>query len=634
MEGVGPIPQRAAMGHRARGLQHQRRRVELLQSRPGAVARLQVGRGRHRRHLRRPPTPLPGVRRLERRRPDPQGADVRSDQCRGQPWRGRQGVLLLPRRHAHRLLPEVPVPVPAAGVPVRRPHRHQRPAQPVGDGVRAPRHRGVRRRSLCRHRRRVRQGGARRHPRADHDRQSQRRTRHGPPAADAVVPQHLVDGPAEGEPTRRRRCRDHGRAPRSRGARAAVRRRTGAAVHRERDEHRAAGRDTERHAVREGRLPPLSRRRRVRRRQPGAHRHEGGRPLRGGARRRRRGDDRAASVPTRRQAAQAQGSPRRVRRPARRCGRVLRLDRAEHGARRPAGGDAPGVGRHGLEQAALLLRPRPLARRAREPPAARRRRIRAAQPRLVPHGQRRRDLDAGHVGVPVVRLLGPGVPHRRPEHGRRRLRQGPARPDAARAVPPPERPAAGVRVELQRRQPSGARVGDTARLRDRARTARRGRHRLAEERLPEAARQLHVVGQSEGPDRAQRVRGWLPRPRQHRRLRPQRAAADGRQPRAVRRHGVDGVLRPEHARHRRRAQPSRSDVRGHGDEVRRALRLHRRGDGPRRRPPRRAVGRGGRVLLRPVATARTGAPNGSRSARWSACSRCARRRCCPSAPTR
>ncbi len=51
--------------------------------------------------------------------------------------------------------------------------------------------------------------------------------------------------------------------------------------------------------------------------------------------------------------------------------------------------------------------------------------------------------------------------------------KAPARADAARAVPPPERAAARVRVELQRRQPAGARVGDAARLRDRARAARR-----------------------------------------------------------------------------------------------------------------------------------------------------------------
>ena len=53
---------------------------------------------------------------VERRRPDPQGADVRPDERRGQPRRGREGVLLLPRRHADELVPEVPVPLSARRV--------------------------------------------------------------------------------------------------------------------------------------------------------------------------------------------------------------------------------------------------------------------------------------------------------------------------------------------------------------------------------------------------------------------------------------------------------------------------------------------------------------------------------------
>ena len=48
---------------------------------------------------------------------------------------------------------------------------------------------------------------------------------------------------------------------------------------------------------------------------------------------------------------------------------------------------------------------------------------------------------------------------------------------------------------------------------------------LVEAGVPEAARQLHVVGQPQGPDRAQRVRGRVPRSRQHRRVRSQLAAA-------------------------------------------------------------------------------------------------------------
>ena len=46
--------------------------------------------------------------------------------ARGQPRRGRQGVLLLPRRHADALVHAVPLQVPAGGVPVRRPRRDER----------------------------------------------------------------------------------------------------------------------------------------------------------------------------------------------------------------------------------------------------------------------------------------------------------------------------------------------------------------------------------------------------------------------------------------------------------------------------------------------------------------------------
>ena len=71
--------------------------------------------------------------------------------------------------------------------------------------------------------------------------------------------------------------------------------------------------------------------------------------------------------------------------------------------------------------------------------------------------------------------------------------------------------------------------------------------------------------------------------------------------RAVRRHRLDGLLRPQHGLHRRRAQPHRGPpVRERPrDQVPRALRHALRGDeqpGP--------VGRGGRLLLRPAPPAR------------------------------
>ena len=82
---------------------------------------------------------------------------------------------------------------------------------------------------------------------------------------------------------------------------------------------------------------------------------------------------------------------------------------------------------------------------------------------------------------------------------------------------------------------------------------RQRRRRLARAGVPEAAGQLHLVGQPQGSERQERLRGRLPRARQHRRVRPQRAAADRRLARAGRRHGVDGVLQPDDAADRARA---------------------------------------------------------------------------------
>ena len=94
-------------------------------------------------------------------------------------------------------------------------------------------------------------------------------------------------------------------------------------------------------------------------------------------------------------------------------------------------------------QAVLPLRRRPLA--ARRPGQAPRRppeRLARPQPRLDAPLQRRRHLDAGQVGVPLVRRLGPRLPLRPAGARRPRLRQGAARPAAARVVHAPERPAA------------------------------------------------------------------------------------------------------------------------------------------------------------------------------------------------
>ena len=119
------------------------------------------------------------------------------------------------------------------------------------------------------------------------------------------------------------------------------------------------------------------------------------------------------------------------------------------------------------------------------------------QSRLAPPVQSRHHLDARQVGVSVVRRVGPGVPHDPDGEGRPRVRQGAAGAVPARMVPAPQRPDAGLRMGVLRREPAGARLGLLARLQD-DRPARRARSSLPRQRVHEAAAELHLVGQSQG----------------------------------------------------------------------------------------------------------------------------------------
>ena len=100
-------------------------RGSYLPARAGPLARLPVERGRPRRVQRHRAAPVPGAGAVERPRPDPQGAALRPDRRRGQPRRGRQGVLVVRRRRAEPRLEPVALPLPAAGVPVRRAGRRR-----------------------------------------------------------------------------------------------------------------------------------------------------------------------------------------------------------------------------------------------------------------------------------------------------------------------------------------------------------------------------------------------------------------------------------------------------------------------------------------------------------------------------
>src|SRR6185312_14646108 len=103
---------------------------------------------------------------------------------------------------------------------------------------------------------------------------------------------------------------------------------------------------------------------------------------------------------------------------------------------------------------------------------------------------------------------------------------GAVAPDAAEPLFPPERADPGLRVEFQRRQSAGARLGHALAIHLRA-AAGPGRPEVSGTLVSGIDAELQLVGQSQGSCGAQRLRRWISRTGQYRRLRPQRAAADG-----------------------------------------------------------------------------------------------------------
>ncbi len=112
---------------------------------------------------------------------------------------------------------------------------------------------------------------------------------------------------------------------------------------------------------------------------------------------------------------------------------------------------------------------------------------------------------------------------------------------------------------LRRREPAGARLGRVARLQDRAEAlAASGDRAFLERVFHKLLLNFTWWVNRKDAEGKQRLPGRLPRPRQHRRLRPPRAAADGRPPRAVGRHELDGHVLPQHAGDRARAGARRT----------------------------------------------------------------------------
>ena len=90
-----------------------------LPARTGPQPRLSLGRRRAAGHHRPRMPPLLCRGPMERAGPRPQRTPVRPGQHRGEPRRGREGVLFLSRRHAHRLVSEGPLQIPAGRVSLR-----------------------------------------------------------------------------------------------------------------------------------------------------------------------------------------------------------------------------------------------------------------------------------------------------------------------------------------------------------------------------------------------------------------------------------------------------------------------------------------------------------------------------------
>ena len=252
-------------------------------------------------HQRRQAATVLRARVVERAGPDPEGTPVRAHQQRGQPRRGREGVLLLHRQHAHALVHEVPLQVPAAGVSVPGLDRDQPAPVPRGVRVRAARHGRLRRGPLLRRVRGVREGGAR--GRAGEGHRPQPRAGGGPVAraADAVVPEHLVVGrrPSEAVAHRSRAGRRARVTRRSRRVLAVVRRRARVDLHREREQRQPSLGPAQCLALRQGRVPRLRRVGSGRRGEPGEGRDQG----RGALRARRAGQGQPDGPPAARRRA-------------------------------------------------------------------------------------------------------------------------------------------------------------------------------------------------------------------------------------------------------------------------------------------------------------------------------------------
>ena len=406
-------------------------------------------------------------------RPDPQGADVRADQQRGQPRRGRQGVLVVPRRGAQPAPGCAGATTTPGGVPVRATWSRRTAGAPSWSPSTSC--------STPASSTTTATGSSRSdYAKADPDDVLMRVTvrnmgpeaatlhvlptlwfrndwswdpeRWPPPilarptattirAAHPELGDYLARGRARRRMARRPEllfCENETNTPRIFGTAAdhAVSRRTAstttsssgaATVNPARTGHQGRGLvPGHGGGRRDGRAPAPDCGRRVRGRR--GHRRPSGR-----------------------------GSPRRMRdREAEADEFYADLDRAGRD-RRGVTHHAPGVRGHALEQAVLRLQRGALARRRPGPAAAAAGAADRPQRRLAALRRGRHPVHARPLGVPVVRGLGPRLPRDHPRPRRPGVRQVPAAGAVPGVVPAPERRAAGVRVDVRRRQPAGPR---------------------------------------------------------------------------------------------------------------------------------------------------------------------------------
>src|SRR5439155_8844063 len=135
LEALGTLSCRTAMGHRARRLLGGGDLLGIFPARPRPQPRLPLGRGWSARPVRSRRPPLLRIGAVEWSRSDSEGALVWPDQRAGQPRRGRQGMLFLPRLDADALVLQGALQISAGRVSLSTARRGEPAPRPERSGV-------------------------------------------------------------------------------------------------------------------------------------------------------------------------------------------------------------------------------------------------------------------------------------------------------------------------------------------------------------------------------------------------------------------------------------------------------------------------------------------------------------------